>query len=105
MQATGDSAAAARRSTVAEGLYSGLVSSPFASAHAMQGQMEAKLKLLVEAPAAVEDALASLLNHVDSAVQVCLSCMSALLTCHLFLACQLFLACLASLLNAVDFEV
>ena len=69
-QATGDSAAAARKSTVAEGLYSGLVSSPFAAAHAVQGQMEAKLKLLVEAPAAVEDALASLLNHVDSEVQV-----------------------------------
>ena len=32
--------------------------------------MEAKLKLLVEAPAAVEDALASLLNHIDPEVQV-----------------------------------
>lgn len=70
LQATGDSAAAARRSTVAEGLYSGLVTSPFAAGHLVQGQMEAKLKLLVEAPAAVEDALASLLNHVDSQVQV-----------------------------------
>ena len=63
---------------MAEGLYSGLVSSPFAAAHAVQGQMEAKLKLLVEAPAAVEDALASLMNHVDSQVQVsrrlCTSC-------------------------------
>lgn len=39
----------------------------------MQGQMDAKLKLLVEAPAAVEDALASLLNHVDSEVQVSLA--------------------------------
>ena len=33
--------------------------------------MEAKLQLLVEAPAAVEDALASLLSHADLAVQVC----------------------------------
>lgn len=32
--------------------------------------MEAKLQLLVEAPAAVEDALASLLNHIDPEVQV-----------------------------------
>ena len=32
--------------------------------------MEAKLRLLVEAPAAVEDALASLLNHIDPQVQV-----------------------------------
>lgn len=72
LQATGDSAVAARRSTVAEGLYSGLVSSPFAAAHDLQNQMEAKLKLLVEAPAAVEDALASLVNHVDSKVQVSL---------------------------------
>ena len=74
MQAVGDRAAPARRSTVAEGLYSGLVSSPFAAAHALQGQMEAKLKLLVEAPAAVEDALASLMNHVDSQVQVSRHC-------------------------------
>lgn len=63
---------AARRSTVSEGLYSGLVSSPFAAAEDMQDQMKAKLKLLVEAPAAVEDALASLLNHVDTKVQVSL---------------------------------
>ena len=33
--------------------------------------MEAKLQLLVEAPAAVEDALASLLSHADLEVQVC----------------------------------
>lgn len=32
--------------------------------------MEAKLQLLVEAPAAVEDALASLLSHTDLEVQV-----------------------------------
>ena len=79
----------ARRSTFVEGLYSGLVTSPFtaspdpgqapdspfASRHSQQpvspDLMEAKLKLLVEAPAAVEDALASLLNHADPQVQVC----------------------------------
>ena len=72
-----------------EGLYSGLVTSPFTaspdpgqapgspfpSRHGQQPEspdlMEAKLKLLVEAPAAVEDALASLLNHADPGVQVC----------------------------------
>ena len=65
----------ARRSTFAEGLYSGLV----AGAAAVSGdresqtgasQRDAKLQLLVEAPAAVEDALASLLNHIDPEVQV-----------------------------------
>ena len=79
----------ARRSTFVEGLYSGLVTSPFTaspdpgqapdSPYASRGRqqpaspdlMEAKLKLLVEAPAAVEDALASLLNHADPQVQVC----------------------------------
>ena len=79
----------ARRSTFVEGLYSGLVTSPFTaspdpgqapgspfpSRHGQQPEspdlMEAKLKLLVEAPAAVEDALASLLNHADPQVQVC----------------------------------
>ena len=66
----------ARRSTIAEGLYSGLVASPFAANPEQQqqqsrtAQREAKLQLLVEAPAAVEDALASLLNHIDPEVQV-----------------------------------
>jgi len=82
----------ARRSTFVEGLYSGLVTSPFtaspdpgqapdnpfANRHSQQpvspDLMEAKLKLLVEAPAAVEDALASLLNHADPGVQVCTTC-------------------------------
>ena len=74
----------ARRSTLMEGLYAGLVRTP-SSTHQSQSQgqgqgqgqgqaptslMEAKLKLLVETPAAVEDALASLLNHIDPEVQV-----------------------------------
>ena len=33
-------------------------------------QWDAKIKLLVEAPAAVEDALASLLDHHDLTLQV-----------------------------------
>lgn len=49
-----------------EGLYSGLDDGPRLSSHAL----EAKMKLLVEAPAAVEDALASLLDHPDQAIQV-----------------------------------
>lgn len=65
----------ARRSTFAEGLYSGLVAGASAASDAQGsraggGQREAKLQLLVEAPAAVEDALASLLNHVDPEFQV-----------------------------------
>lgn len=65
----------ARRSTFAEGLYSGLVAGASAASDAPGsraggGQREAKLQLLVEAPAAVEDALASLLNHVEPEVQV-----------------------------------
>ena len=65
----------ARRSTFAEGLYSGLVAgaSPVSDKQESQagtGQRDAKLQLLVEAPAAVEDALASLLNHIDPEVQV-----------------------------------
>ena len=65
----------ARRSTFAEGLYSGLVASPFAASHEQEQQAvasnrDAKLQLLVEAPAAVEDALASVLNHIDPEVQV-----------------------------------
>lgn len=67
----------ARRTTFSEGLYSGLVASPPISSssdrgpHTVAEQRDAKLQLLVEAPAAVEDALASLLNHVDPEVQVC----------------------------------
>ena len=65
----------ARRSTFAEGLYSGLVAATSAASgdrksQAGAGQRAAKLQLLVEAPAAVEDALASLLNHIDPEVQV-----------------------------------
>lgn len=47
-----------------EGLYSGLGGG--SAAHAV----EAKMALLVEAPAAVEDAIASILNHHDPVVQV-----------------------------------
>ena len=74
MQGSKVDRAVARRSTFAEGLYSGLVSSPFAASPsqgtASPDVMQAKLRLLVEAPAAVEDALASLLNHIDPQVQV-----------------------------------
>ena len=49
-----------------EGLYSGLGSGAGLSAT----QLDAKIKLLVEAPAAVEDALASLLDHHDATLQV-----------------------------------
>ncbi len=89
LQANAPEKLVARRSTFVEGLYSGLVTSPFTASpdpgqapdspfpncHSQQpvppDLMEAKLKLLVEAPAAVEDALASLLNHADPEVQVC----------------------------------
>ena len=66
----------ARRSTFAEGLYSGLVARSSAVSDGGEppqsgaGQRDAQLQLLVEAPAAVEDALASLLNHIDYEVQV-----------------------------------
>ncbi|KAL4859471.1 Acetyl-CoA carboxylase 1 [Chlorella vulgaris] len=56
-----------RRNTVVEGLYSGLGN--FASAASQQSSIEAKMLMLVEAPAAVEDALASLLDHPDPLVQ------------------------------------
>jgi len=49
-----------------EGLYTGLGSGAGMSAL----QLESKMKLLVEAPAAVEDALASLLDHHDIMLQV-----------------------------------
>ncbi len=45
-----------------EGLYSGLSSGAALSST----QLDVKMKLLVEAPAAVEDALASLLDHHDA---------------------------------------
>lgn len=50
-----------------EGLYSGLGGGAGMSAQ----QLDAKIKLLVEAPAAVEDALAALLDHHDATLQVC----------------------------------
>ena len=55
-----------RRPTISEGLYSGL------SRGAGLGvtQLDAKMQLLVEAPAAVEDALASLLDEADQQLQV-----------------------------------
>ena len=49
-----------------EGLYSGLGSGAALTAT----QLDIKMKLLVEAPAAVEDALASLLDHHDATLQV-----------------------------------
>lgn len=54
-----------RRPTVVEGLYTGLGSGAALTAT----QLDAKMKLLVEAPAAVEDALASLLDHADATLQ------------------------------------
>ena len=55
-----------RRLTVVEGLYNGLGS----GANMTSSQWDAKIKLLVEASAAVEDALASLLDHHDLTLQV-----------------------------------
>lgn len=60
-----DNRAITRRLTIVEGLFSGL------SVGAGGAQMAAKIKLLVEAPAAVEDALASLLDSADPQLQVC----------------------------------
>ena len=61
-----DSRAITRRLTIVEGLFSGLS----VGAGGATAQMAAKIKLLVEAPAAVEDALASLLDSADSQLQV-----------------------------------
>ena len=55
-----------------EGLYSGLGT----GAALNTTQLDVKMKLLVEAPAAVEDALASLLDHHDHALQVCITLQS-----------------------------
>ncbi len=59
-----------RRPTVVEGLYTGLGSGAALTAT----QLDAKMKLLVEAPAAVEDALASLLDHADATLQARPAC-------------------------------
>ena len=59
-------AALCRRPTILEGLYNGLGSSAGMAAL----QLESKIRLLVEAPAAVEDALASLLDHHEATLQV-----------------------------------
>ncbi len=59
--------------TVVEGLYSGLgdhAQAAAAAAAAQQNAVDMKMAMLVEAPAAVEDALASLLDHQDSILQV-----------------------------------
>ena len=53
-------------SATLEGLISGFGTSMAANA----GHLDAKMQQLVEAPAAIEDALASLLNHHDSVLQV-----------------------------------
>ena len=55
-----------RRATVADGLYDGLADGAGMASQAW----DAKMKLLVEAPAAVEDALASLLDHPDLSLRV-----------------------------------
>ena len=60
-----------RRLTVTEGLFSGLGSGTGVSGQ----QLAAKVKLLVEAPAAVEDALASLLDASDSQLQASTPCL------------------------------
>ena len=107
-----------------EGLYSGLVTSPFTaspdpgqapdSPFANRGSqqpvspdlMEAKLKLLVEAPAAVEDALASLLNHADPGVQVCTTRTAWYLEAHLALHYLTLMCCIAPrLLNLDTFKL
>lgn len=63
-----------RRITIVEGLYSGLsndvAAAVAAAAVAQQSEIESKMAMLVEAPAAVEDALASLLDHHDPVLQV-----------------------------------
>ena len=55
-----------RRPTVTEGLYSGLSKGTGLNLT----QLEAKMQLLVEATAAVEDALASLMDERDPQLQV-----------------------------------
>ena len=55
-----------RRLTVSEGLYSGLSRGTGLAVT----QMDAKIQLLVEAAAAVEDALASLLDDKNPELQV-----------------------------------
>ena len=72
-----------------EGLYTGLGSGAALTAT----QLDAKMKLLVEAPAAVEDALASLLDHADATLQANRTKPCSRLRLPLFkknLACSLF---------------
>ena len=65
----GSVAAVERRLTITEGLYSGLsrTNGPVPGTTPLDN----KIRLLVEAPAAVEDALASLLDNKDAQLQAC----------------------------------
>lgn len=61
-----------------EGLYTGLGSGAALTAT----QLDAKMKLLVEAPAAVEDALASLLDHADATLQALGTALDVAICCQ-----------------------
>ena len=66
LYAQGKVKAVERRPTISEGLYSGLSRGNGLAVT----QLDAKMQLLVEAPAAVEDALASLLDDADPQLRV-----------------------------------
>ena len=66
-----------------EGLYSGLGSGAALSST----QLDVKMKLLVEAPAAVEDALASLLDHHDATLQVSMRNLQSQANLYCLLCC------------------